>query len=388
MGQEKNRNRTLHVEYQLIENAGDLTAFIHKARQARMVAVDIEGDSMFHFQEKVCLIQMAANGHTAVIDTLAVSDLSELKPLFASPSICKVIHGADYDVRSLYRDFGIEIQNLFDTQLASMYVGWQETSLEAVVARCFDVELDKRCQKKDWSQRPLPGDMATYAASDVAHLIPLAKALTEELDRRGRLDWVREECRLLSQVRPTGNNDAPLFMKFKGAGRLQPRQLAALETLLQLRQAIARQKDRPLFKIIGNATLKKIAVALPASLKQLKESRELSDKQFDMYGNAVMEALRNVHRIPEDQLPCYPRQRSPRLSSRVPPRVKRLRAWRDQKAADLGLNPALVLSRALIKSVAVENPKDKTELNNIEGLHQWQLAAFGEEILEALSNKR
>jgi ribonuclease D len=388
VGQEKNQNRTPHVEYQLIENAGDLTAFIHKARQARIVAVDIEGDSMFHFQEKVCLIQMAANGHTAVIDTLAVPDLSELKPLFASPSICKVIHGADYDVRSLYRDFSIEIQNLFDTQLASMYVGWQETSLEAVVARCFDVELDKRFQKKDWSQRPLPGDMAAYAASDVAHLIPLAKALTEELDRRGRLDWVREECRLLSQVRPTENNDAPLFMKFKGAGRLQPRQLAALETLLQLRQAIARQKDRPLFKIIGNATLKKIAIALPSSLKQLKESRELSDKQFDMYGNAVMEALRNVHRIPEDQLPCYPRQRSPRLSSRVPPRVKRLRAWRDQKAVDLGLNPALVLSRALIKSVAVENPKEKTELNNIEGLHQWQLEAFGQEILEALSNKR
>jgi ribonuclease D len=387
VGQEKNRNRTPHVEYQLIENAGDLTAFIHKTRQARMIAVDIEGDSMFHFQEKVCLIQMAANGHTAVIDTLAVSDLSGLKPLFASPSICKVIHGADYDVRSLYRDFGIEIQNLFDTQLASMYVGWQETSLEAVVARCFDVELDKRCQKKDWSRRPLPGDMAAYAASDVVHLIPLAKALTNELDQYGRLDWVREECQLLSQVRPSENNDTPLFMKFKGAGRLQPRQLAALETLLQLRQAIARQKDRPLFKIIGNATLKKIAIALPATLKDLKESRELSDKQFDMYGNAVMEALRNVHLIPEDELPHYPRQRSPRLSSRVPPRVKRLRAWRDQKAADLGLNPALVLNRALIKTVSVENPRNKAELKKIEGLHQWQFKAFGEEILQELSSK-
>jgi ribonuclease D len=387
VGQEKNRNRTPHVEYQLIENAGDLTAFIHKTRQARMIAVDIEGDSMFHFQEKVCLIQMAANGHTAVIDTLAVSDLSGLKPLFASPSICKVIHGADYDVRSLYRDFGIEIQNLFDTQLASMYVGWQETSLEAVVARCFDVELDKRCQKKDWSRRPLPGDMAAYAASDVLHLIPLAKALTNELDQYGRLDWVREECQLLSQVRPSENNDTPLFMKFKGAGRLQPRQLAALETLLQLRQAIARQKDRPLFKIIGNATLKKIAIALPATLKDLKESRELSDKQFDMYGNAVMEALRNVHLIPEDELPHYPRQRSPRLSSRVPPRVKRLRAWRDQKAADLGLNPALVLNRALIKTVSVENPRNKAELKKIEGLHQWQFKAFGEEILQELSSK-
>jgi ribonuclease D len=388
VGQEKNQNRTPHVEYQMIETVKDLTAFVHKARKARMIAVDIEGDSMFHFQEKVCLIQMAANGHTVVIDPLAVPDLSGLKPLFASPSICKVIHGADYDVRSLYRDFGIEIQNLFDTQLASMYVGWQETSLEAVVARRFGVELDKRCQKKDWSQRPLPDDMAAYAASDVVHLIPLAKALTQELDGYGRLDWVREECRLLSQVRPTENNDAPLFMKFKGAGRLEARQLAALEALLQLRQAIARQKDRPLFKIIGNAILKKIAIALPVSIHQLRESRELSDKQFDMYGNAVMEALRNVLGIPEDQLPHYPRQRSPRLSSRVPARVKLLRAWRDEKAASLGLNPALVLNRALIKAVAVENPRGKTALSGIEGFHQWQREAFGEEILETLANKK
>jgi ribonuclease D len=388
VGQEKNQNGSGPVDYELIENVQDLTAFIHKTREARMIAVDIEGDSMFHFQEKVCLIQMAANGYTAVIDSLAVQDLSGLKPLFESPSVCKVIHGADYDVRSLYRDFGIEIQNLFDTQLASMYVGWQETSLEAVVARCFGVELDKRCQKKDWSRRPLPDDMVAYAASDVIHLIPLAKALTSELDQCGRLEWVREECQLLSQVRPSENNDAPLFMKFKGAGRLQPRQLAALETMLQLRQAIARQKDRPLFKIIGNATLKKIALALPTSLKQLKESHYLSDKQFDMYGNAVMEALRNVHGIPEDQLPQYPRQRSPRLSSRVPARVKLLRAWRDQKAASLGLNPALVLNRALIKAVAVDNPKEKAALTAVEGLHQWQSEAFGEEILEALTNKR
>lgn len=370
--------------YELIDTASGLDGFIHKAQAAKMIAVDIEGDSMFHFQEKVCLIQMAANGHTAVIDPLAVRDLSGLKPLFESASICKVIHGADYDVRSLYRDFGITIHNLFDTQLASMFMGWDETSLEAVVARRFGVELDKRYQKKDWSQRPLPSEMAVYAASDVVHLIPLANALMQELDQHGRLDWVKEECRLLSKVRPSESNDAPLFMKFKGAGRLEPRQLAALEALLQLRNAIARQKDRPLFKIIGNATLKRIAIALPTDLKQLEESRDLSGRQFDMYGKAVMEALRNVHSIPENQLPRYPRQRSPRLSSRVPPRVKLLRAWRDQKAADLGLNPALVLNRALIRSIAVDNPKDNAALEKVEGLHKWQIKAFGPEILKAL----
>ena len=384
MGQAKNPNRNLISEFELIENEEELDAFIEKAQAAPMVAVDIEGDSMFHFQEKVCLIQMAANGYTAVIDPLALTDLTRLKPLLESPSICKVIHGADYDVRSLYRDFGIAIENLFDTQLASMYLGWQETSLEAVVARFFGVELDKRCQKKDWSRRPLPDDMAEYAASDVIHLIPLARLLIQELERKGRLQWVREECRLLSMVRPTENKDDPLFLKFKGAGRLEPRQLAALEALLQMRNAIARQKDRPLFKIIGNAALKKIAMTMPSSLKRLKESRDLSDRQFEMYGKAVMEAIRNVRRIPPEEMPRYPRQRSPRISSRVPARVKKLRAWRDEKAADLELNPALVLNRALIKAISVENPKEIDALQRVEGIHQWQVQTFGKAILKAL----
>jgi ribonuclease D len=384
VGQAKNRNQPPPSDYQLIDSQRGLAAFIEKARKAQMIAVDIEGDSMFHFQEKVCLIQIAANGHTAVVDPLAVQDLSGLKPLFESASICKVIHGADYDVRSLYRDFGITVENLFDTQLASMYVGWQETSLEAVVARRFGVELDKRCQKKDWSRRPLAGDMAVYAASDVIYLIPLARTLMQELDQQGRLHWVLEECRLLSKVRPTENNDDPLFMKFKGAGRLESRQLAALEGLLQMRNAIARQKDRPLFKVIGNAALKKIAITMPTTLSQLKESGELSDRQLEMYGNAVMEALRNVYNIPEDELPCYPRLRPARLSSRVPARVKVLRARRDQLAANLQLNPALVLNRALIKAIAVDNPKDIADLKKVEGMHQWQVEAFGQEILKAL----
>jgi ribonuclease D len=91
-----------------------------------------------------------------------------------------------------------------------------------------------------------------------------------------------------------------------------------------------------------------------------------------------------VHNIPPDELPRYPRQRSPRISSRVPPRVKLLRAWRDRTAERLALNPALVLNRALIKAIAVDNPKDMAALESVEGIHQWQVQAFGKEILQAL----
>lgn len=384
MGQVKNSPALPAQDYQYIDTHEELEAFVRQAHKADIIALDIEGDSMFHYQEKVCLIQMAANGQTVVIDPLMVKDLSSIKPMLENADIPKVIHGADYDIRSIYRDFGITIANLFDTQMASMYMGWSETSLEAVVARHFGVELDKKYQKKNWSRRPLPDEMVAYAASDVTYLIPLASHLTRELEHLGRLQWVTEECRLLCGVRPAKNNDGPMFLKFKGAGRLEPRQLAVLEALLQMRNAIARQKDRPLFKVISNAALKKIALAIPTSLKQLKASRVLSDKQYDMYAKAVMEAVRNARHMPKDQLPVYPRQRSPRVPRKVPARVKALRAWRDAKAEELDLNAALLLNRALIKAIAIENPATTSALAKVDGIHRWQVEAFGDAIIDTL----
>jgi ribonuclease D len=385
VGQEKNNSAPTPSGFELIETVDRLAAFARSARQAEMVAVDLEADSMYHYREKVCLLQMAANGHTVVVDPLKVDDLSDLHPLFSDERICKVFHGADYDVRSLYRDFGISINNLFDTQLASMYMGHTETSLESVVAHRFGVSLDKRFQKKDWSCRPLPPDMVAYAASDVIYLIPMAQALQEELDAKGRLGWVQENCRMLSQVRHQ-ENDQPMFLKIRGAGRLTPRQLAALEELLQLRDRLACQKDRPLFKVINNAALLKIAATLPTDLDRLSASQALSAKQVNMYGHAILAAVEKARCMPTDQLPAYPHQKSPRRSPLIPRRVNALRAWRDPLAAELGLDPPLLLNKALIYEIAARKPKSIEDLHQIESMQQWQVDAFGRQLWTIISS--
>lgn len=384
MGQEKKTEGAAPPRYDLIETEADLAAVAREAGAARSLAVDVEADSMFHYQERVCLIQMAANGRIVVIDPLQVPDLTCLKPLFADATIRKVFHGADYDVRSLYRDFDIRIENLFDTQLASMYLGHSETSLEAVVSHRFGVALDKKFQKKDWSRRPLPPEMVAYAASDVIYLIPLADALTRELEAKGRLTWVLENCHLLSQVRPQ-ENQQPLFVRFRGAGRLTPRQLAALEALLQLRDQLARQKDRPWFKVMSNTSLLKLANEVPTGMKRLKATKALSPRQVEMYGHAILEALNSARETPDDQLPAYPHRKSPRISARIPRRIKALRAWRDQVAEALALDPALLFNKALLQEIAVKKPRTTDELVRIPDIHEWQVKAFGEKIISVLN---
>jgi ribonuclease D len=160
----------------------------------------------------------------------------------------------------LYRDFQIVIQNMFDTQLASRFLGDKATGLEAVVHKRFNVRLNKKYQKKDWSERPLPEKMVEYAARDTFYLLPLTEILKKELQDKGRLNWVFEECELLSRVRAMQGNGEPLFLRFKGAGQLSHSRLGVLEAILQFRAKLAEEKDRPLFKVFSNISAMKMTV--------------------------------------------------------------------------------------------------------------------------------
>ncbi|GBC64088.1 ribonuclease D [Desulfonema ishimotonii] len=372
--------------YEMIETRSDLEKFADQIAEERFVAVDLEADSMYHFRERVCLLQIATRNTNVLIDPLKIDDLSCLSPTFSAPEKQKIFHGADYDIRSLYRDFGLEISNLFDTQLACRFLGFQETGLEAVLQKFFNVSLNKKYQKKDWSQRPLSPEMMKYAAQDAIYLIPLAQKLQERLDEKKRMNWVSEDCHLLSKVRAISHDQEPLFLRFRGAGRLKPRTLAVLESLLQMRQEIAEKKDRPPFKVLGNASLIKIAEIRPITLNRLEQTGTLSRKQLNMYGGNVIQAVKEALKLSESELPRYPRKRGPILSPKVPDRVKALKQWRDRRAEALEIDPALICNKSLMTTIAARNPKQPESLCNIEEMREWQKEVFGREIIGILQN--
>ena len=295
-------------DYQIVDTAAGLEKAVSALEQEKVIAVDMEADSMYHFKEKVCLIQLATEKTSVVVDPLQIKNFAPLSPLFSNPDIKKIFHGADYDVRSLYRDFKIKISNLFDTELACRFLGIKETGLKAVLRMFFEINIDKKYQKKDWSKRPLPEEMIEYASKDVIYLLPLAKILIQKLEEIDRLSWVLEECRNLSKVRPILPNEEPLFLKFKGAGRLKSRSLAVLEALLQYRKSVAEKKDKPLFKIIGNDSILKIATARPVTLRRLRGVNALSGRQISMYGKDLIKVVAGALKTTERELPVYPRK--------------------------------------------------------------------------------
>jgi ribonuclease D len=376
------------LRYDVVSTPADLQSLAAELEGASIFGVDLEADSMYHFQEKVCLLQLANGRRNVVVDTIALNDLSPLKTAFRSVAIRKVFHGADYDVRCLYRDFDIRVSNLFDTQLACRFLGFKETSLESVVKTLFGVTLDKKYQRKDWSRRPLPKEMLAYAAADARYLIPLAQELDAQLAAKDRQAWLGEECRLLSKVRPGVAEKEYLFLKCKGAGRLDPRGLAVLEELLKLRRQIALRKDRPLFKVFSNDALLRLAGARPAHPGELEKTGALSPTQIDQHGHDILSAIQKAVHLPADRLPRYPFKKPNPLPAAVSERIRVLRRWRETQARRLKIEPSLICSKAAMGLIAERRPSQLEDLSDIPELRHWQRKAFGKHIIAALQAER
>ena len=371
------------ISYEWVETLLQLEGAARVLGQAEIIGVDLEADSMHHYFEKVCLLQMATDSASYIIDPLTLRNLSALWPVFSNPCIRKVFHGADFDVRSLYRDFQFEVENLFDTQLACKFLGLRETGLEALLRNRFQVELNKKYQRADWSQRPLSPEMLEYAAKDGRYLIPLARMLEKELEEKSRLSWVEEECLILSKVRFTPPSHDPLYLRVKGAFRLDPVSLAILEVLLEFREGLARKSDFPPFKVLRNEQLLELAIQKPLHLEELEAVKVLSRKQIERHGTHLLQGIHRAMAIPPADLPVYPRVGRTDLPSAVRKRVKALKTWRELRANSLGMEPGILLNNALIHDLALKNPHSIEELAEISGLKNWRQRHFGREILNA-----
>ena len=373
------------IDYTLISSDEELVNICHKLKTKQQIAMDLEADSMHHFKERVCLIQIADDTENILIDPLCLTDFSPLQQFCEDPDIIKVFHGADFDIRSLERDFNLHIHTLFDTEIACRFLGIQRRSLAALLKKHFNLCLDKRFQKTDWSKRPLSEEMIAYSINDVAHLLALSQILKKKLEDCGRLAWAQEEFYLQTLVKHDNNNTAPLFVKFKGAGRMSRRSLAVLEQLLQVRMELAQQKDLPLFKIMGAEAVSRMATIRPATLPELKQSKALSPKQIGMYGSKCIEAIRKGLSLPASALPAYPRKKAPEVLPEISGRIRALKEMREDMSKKIGMEPGFLINNAMITAIAATSPTTIQELMELEGARQWQMNILGKEILHILN---
>ncbi len=373
----------------LIQTSAELMDLVQRLEATDLIAVDTESNSLFAYQERVCLIQFSIPGLDALVDPLAVADLSGLAPLFSNPRIEKVLHAAEYDVMCLKRDFGFEFDALFDTYHASRILGWKKPGLGNILEDVFSVKLNKRYQRANWGKRPLDPEMLDYARFDTHYLISLRDRLADDLQAGGHWEEAQELFKLLNQTPAATSSYDPMgFWSLSNAHHLDSKHAAILKELYLWREEEAARQDRPPFKVLGDKGLLAVLDANPVSIDQVKAIAGLSERQVQRYGQALLQAAARGRHAPKPR-----RVKTQRVDQATRDRYDRLRRWRKEAASRRGIESDVVLPRDFLWEIARHNPSSLDSLGELLAPLPWRFRTYGRAILDSLrsnprSNKR
>lgn len=279
-----------HPAPTLVSDAAALAALVERLREEPIVAIDTESNSFHVYRERICLLQVSTRTGDFVVDPLSVD------PAPLGVVLCDgretVLHGADYDVRCMKREYGWALPRLFDTMAAARRLGRPGLGLSALVGEHFGVRLSKSNQRSDWGRRPLTREQLAYAALDTHFLLPLRDLLAGELAARGADEEARREFDRIAAVQPREKVfDPEAWRRLKGARELDPAGRAILRALWIAREGRARAEDRPPFKVLAEPTMVEVARRRPASLEELARIPGITPPVLRRLGDAILSAI-------------------------------------------------------------------------------------------------
>lgn len=350
-------------------------------RDAPLIAVDTESNAFHAYRPRVCLIQIADRDHEWVVDPHAFATLAPLASLFTNPATLKVLHAAEGDIRVLRRDLGFGVAPVFDTMIAARILAYRRVGLADLLSEHFGLTLDKRFQRHDWGQRPIPAPALRYAAADVRHLPALYDVLHAQLVEVNALEEAAEEFERITRATPEAREfDPESFWRIKGARELPPASRAILRELHLFRDGRARAQDRPPVKVLSDEALLAISTAKPSDVAGLRRAG-LSPLQVDRYGNGLLAAVRRGLTAPP---PHPPRPTGPPPDPRVIARYDALRQWRKDRAAMRGVEPDVIVPNSALRALSHAPVHTEEDVARVAELGPWRRKHYAAEILRVL----
>ncbi|MCG3182307.1 MAG: Ribonuclease D [Planctomycetes bacterium] len=372
---------------EIITDAGRLSRVIDELLDAPRVALDIESDGFYNYQDRVCIVTLSSEQLNVVVDTIALGEgARDMQRLLDRPEVPVLMHSGQNDVLALKRDYRFNFGLVHDTAVAAMLLGLQQTGLAALAEAYLGLKLEKELQRYDWSRRPIENEHLHYLINDTRHLFALHDLIIDELRKHELMDEYIIECDAVAQSEPRKREfDPERFRKIKGHGELSDAQRGVLKELYAWRNGVAEKLDRAAFRVTGDSTLLDIARRLPRDLAALEQTRGLGD--WLLRDNAA-ELLRIVEEAQRRPVSIKPPKRKPTgpLPLRMDPaqrdRLGRLKRWREKEAARRGIGLQAVLPTAVINDLILQPPADKAQLAEVPRVGKSRAERYGDEILK------
>jgi len=376
----------MEKKYAWVDDAQGLARLTQLLQGAARVGMDTEADSLHHYYEKVCLIQLSFSGENYIVDPLAGFSLSEFLEVLAQKEL--IFQGADFDLRVLKKSFGFRPKTpIFDTMLAAQVLGYEKIGLAALVEKFLGIPMSKTGQKADWSKRPLPERLLTYASDDTRYLETIAGAMTENLQKLGRIGWHRECCERV--VKTSGlpeRGEEKEAWRVKGSFELSPQELVFVREIWKWRDEAARAKDRPAFYILRNEELIELAGWQAKNPKRPLREGPSFLKRFTGESLARLEdAIRSAKNTPSAEWPLPPKRREWDTERPNQETLEALLAGCKKLAMKLGIEPSFLASRGALTAVIRHRPRSIEEVMEVSGLMRWQAEWMWPEIKAALT---
>jgi ribonuclease D len=338
------------------------------------VTVDTEFQRETTYYPKLCIAQIASSDEAVVIDALAEDiDLAPFFALMANERVIKVFHAARQDIEICWHEAEVIPTPLVDTQVAAMVLGYGDSiSYEQLVQRITGDSLDKSHRFTDWTRRPLAEAQLAYAISDVTHLRDVYIRLAADLEERGRIEWMRDELKVLTSPDTYRMEPEHAWERLKTRVR-KPKELAVLIEVAGWREREARNRDVPRGRVLKDDVVGDIAIQAPTTMERLAGLRSLP-RGFERskWGEAIIEAVkRGLERDPKT-LPRLDRAK-PVLNGQAT--VELLKVLLRMTAERHGVAAKVIATVDDLDRIAADDAAD------VPAMSGWRHELFGEKAL-------
>lgn len=367
------------MNYQYITNTQQLNKFCRPLHQQAWIAMDTEFVRQDTYYPLLSLVQICSQGgELAIIDPLAIDDLSPLWALLTDNKLCKVFHSARQDIEVLYQVSGQMPTNLFDTQIACVFIGYGDLAgFARVIEGELGEKLDKDQTRTNWHQRPLSAKQIAYALDDVRFLAPLYQRLQQRLSDEQKQFLAADFAQLLA---PSLYDIAPkhAWLKLKGTQGLSQKQHALVQALAAWRESQAIALNQPRKWILSDEGLLALAKQPKRDVENLFKLKDLNPSLIRQFGEQWITLIDQVLAQPETW-PAAP-IKAAQTSAQEDVLINLLQAYALQIALDYHLNTSTLFQRKDL--LALVRGQDNTALH-----HGWRYALVGRDLMRLINGE-